>query len=235
MPIIYPAQYKDRFGTESTIIIDDNRSIKLTLRGIEFSGGYFSLSVVSGANPDLTKPFYFFEDELCAYSLDFELPIIVINKGKEIETKLRTRMECGQPIESTGWTVHKRYKDGRTEKETERIDSYSVSFEIEIEDKIYKVSHPHGGFETPLIELSKQFPSEVYLKICLNCMLSEYPPNILGGAGLRCFKNAKNELKQVNQVKGNNGFLTLWIEKGLDVDETYFCTEFERRPPFVWR
>jgi len=226
MSITYPAQYKDQLGTESTIIIDDNRSIKLSLRGVEFSGAYFSLSVASETNQDLTKFFHFFEDELCGYSLDFELPIIATSMGKEIETKLRIKMECGQPVEATGWTVWKHQKDGRIEKETERIDSHSVSFEIKIEGKTYTVSHPHSGFETPLIELSKQFPTDVYLKICLNCMFSEYPPNILGGAGLRCFRNAKNELKQVNQVKGNSGFLTLWIEKGLDVDETYFCTEF---------
>ena len=232
MSVTYPAIYKDQFRSESVTILDDGRAVKLSLRGVEFSGGYFSLTPPSNQSSALAETFHLFEGELCDYSLEFDLPIIVVNNGKELETTARVHLECGKPVESTGWTVSRKYKDGRIEQEKERIDSHSVSLKIEIDQKIYRVSNLYSDFETPLIELSKQFPPEVYLKVCLNCRLSEYPPNIVN-SGLRCFKNAKSEFKQVKEDKW--AFIELYTEKGIVIDETYVCSEFEKRPPFVWR
>lgn len=225
MSITYPAHYKDQFGSESTTIIDDDyRAIRMNLRGVEFSGGYFSLSTTSEINSVATQGFQFFEDKLCAYSLDFELPITIVSKGRDLEANLRVKLECGKPVASTVW--HRR-ADGRVEKEIERIDKHTVSFEIELERNIYRFDSQYGGFETPLIKLEKQFPPETYMKICLNCKFSEY--SSVAAGPIRCFRNAKSELEQATDKWD---FLELWIEKGIDTHETYLCPEFEKREKY---
>src|SRR5204863_8982127 len=120
------------------IVDDDYHAIRMNLRGVEFSGGYFSLSTTSEINSVAPQGFQFFEDKLCAYSLDFELPITVVSKGIDLEANLRVQLECGSPIASTGWTVWHRRADGKVEEERERIDKHTVSFEIELERNIYK-------------------------------------------------------------------------------------------------
>ena len=113
-----------------------------------------------------------------------------------------------------------------------QVTQEALKLEIEYQGKTYKSSGKNSDFEKQLKELENELPSDVYLKICFNCRLSEYPPNIVNSSKLRCFKNAKSEFKK---IKDKWAFIELWTEKGIDVDETYLCPEFEKRPPFVWR
>jgi hypothetical protein len=240
MTINYSALYTDEFGTEPTTIFDDGNVWKMSLRGIEFSGGLFSLRASTNDIPG--GLFNFFEDEICGYpiicgySIDYQIPVQVISDNKELQTILHTHIECGKPVDASNRKLIIN-RNGIETKISRWIDQRDLSLEIQFEGITYKSSRQNNGnsFDSRLNELSKQFTPSVYLKICENCGLSEYPPNLIGVSQLRCFRNAKNEFRQVIDNWTNNwAFIDLWLEKGIDVNHTYLCPEFEKRKPYPW-
>jgi hypothetical protein len=225
MLLSYPAHYKDEFGIEETVIFDDGDVIRMTLRGFEFSGDFYSLSISSKSYDKARNLFTFFEDEICGYAIDFQIPVGVVTNNDELQALLHAHVEYGKPVDVRDRNLF-RERNGVTTKINQRIDRRSLRLEIEHQGKTYRSDGQSGDFETQLNQLNTQFPPSVYLKICLNCGLSDYPPSI--ASGLRCFRNVKGEFRQ---TKDKWEFLKLWDEKGLIIRETYLCPEFEERKP----
>lgn len=93
----------------------------------------------------------------------------------------------------------------------------------------FKVEKKLEWMEDALIALQNQLPENMYLKTCLSCKYSNYSPYGNGMFGnIYCFKNLKEELKQVRQ---KHDLLHIWtaeaVNKGdiFSVQETFDCSE----------
>jgi len=212
----YPAQYKDEFGTESTVIINNGKMMKMSLRGVEFPGDNFHSFGISPATDDSKRKFFnLFENNLCGYFLDCQIPVVLVSEDEVLQTLLQVHVKCGKPVE--GRNVFDKQ---------DRISIEILKLELEHQVKIYRSDgrNFYNGFDEQLTELRNSFSADVYLKICWNCAFSDYQPIGSGIFGhLRCFRNLKNEYKQ---IKDKQGLMLLWTRRAEDVQEIYLCPAF---------
>ena len=85
----YPAIYSDRYGEEKTIIQNDGKSLRMSLRGVIFSGSMFDDFEPSNIEEAKLTLFPMHAGALCSYKLDCQIPISIVMFDKEIEGILK--------------------------------------------------------------------------------------------------------------------------------------------------
>lgn len=227
MAVGYFTQYTDEFGTETTTIVNDGKIMSMTLREVEFAGyNFHAFRISSVADSSKRKLFNLFVDELCGYSIDCQIPIWLVSKNEELQTLLRAHIEYGKPLED-----HSAF--GRQDRTnlgvSQYIDLEILKLEISYQGQTYESGgkKSYSTFDEQLAELRDSLPADVYLKTCWNCAFSDYLPSGSGYFGnLGCFRNVKNEYKQ---VKDKRALMLLWKNRAEDVQEIQLCPEFEKR------
>jgi hypothetical protein len=231
MTASYSAQYIDKFGTESISIFNDGKILKMTLRGIEFTGSNFHSFSISPVVDDAQRVlFNLFVDDLCGYSIDCQIPVWLIDNEGGSQALLHAHIEYGEPVD--GHTSF-HYQDGTRLEINQQIDIETLKLEIEYQGKTYQSGgkNLYNSFDEQLSELRDSFPPDVYLKTCWNCAFSDYHPAGSGIFGdLACFRNTKSEYRQ---VKDKRALMYLWSQRAEDVQEVHLCPEFEKREPGV--
>jgi len=208
------ATYRDAHGELATVLTNDGVLLRLTLAGVELSGGDFdALEVVGAPDPAALARFTFLDGSLCAFALAFELPIAVVAHGLDVPATLAVQVEIGPPQASLSGT-HRSLAFER------------VRLVLAVVDQRYAAS-ADGSFEYALEELRRGVPPGWYLKVCYGCALSDYSP---GGSGLfgtlMCFREHKAAYRRVTSKAAL--FRIGW---GPSVQETHVCPEYEPRLP----
>ncbi len=96
-------------------------------------------------------------------------------------------------------------------------------------DEEYYSSGNTGHFENELLEIQKNLPASVYLKLCLICQFAGYHPlgNGLFGC-MFCFRKVKSEY--IN-MKSKDEYFPLFNHAICNMQETHLCDEYELRKP----
>ena len=207
----YQGTYSDARGQEVIAFLNDGKTLRTTIRGVEFSGPDFDgMSPVNGSI-DLIG-FTLNHGELCACLLAFDVPVPVIVQGSEVLGVLCVQLELGAPAPNGG------------------IDRERLVIVLEYDEHRVASSGSSGGFfRDELADIERQLPESVYIKACINCLFSGYSPGGHGlYGGMMCFRNIKSEYLQ---VKSKRDFFSVVGRQDRFVQETYLCSEFSRRVP----
>lgn len=207
----YLAQYQDRSGTETITIVNDGDVMHTIIRGIRFSGTDFDMFEIhkDDINHAAVATFVLNNGVLCACSLTFTMTVSVFLEQATESGELTINLIFGSPKANGG------------------IDEEKLKLSFDYSQGHFVTSGLHDVFEDALQALNNQLPNHVYLKICFNCLYSDYHPvgNGLFG-GLMCFKNIKQEYLQ---VKSKSDLFLIDNKYDRHVQETYLCAEFQRR------
>jgi hypothetical protein len=209
----YQGTYSDAQGQEVIAFLNDGKTLRTTIRGVEFSGPDFDgMSPVNGSI-DLIG-FTLNHGELCACLLAFNVPVPVIAQGSEVSGVLCVQLELGAPAPNGG------------------IDRERLVIVLEYDEHRVASSGSSGGFFCDeLADIERQLPESVYIKACINCLFSGYNPGGHGlYGGMMCFRNIKSEYLQ---VKSKRDFFSVVGRQDRFVQETYLCSEFSRRVPGI--
>lgn len=207
---IYPAKYIDKNGEFEMTIRNDFKILQMNVRGVEFSGRDF-VSLYPEEETDISKleTFAFAQDFLCDCKIEFEMPLEIITEDKSIVGNLSVFIELGKPNEK-GWT--------------ERDDVFLV---LKYQDKVFRSEGTSEWFEDELLDIQDQLPANHKLKCCFGCAFSDYSVYGHGFFGdLMCYRKNKEKYKKVRDKKQYIEVMGYLTE---DVQETYFCEEFEIR------
>lgn len=211
----YPARYSDKFGEEVTTVQNDGNKFRMTVRGVNFVGNCFNyFDKPENIKEDKILQFNFFKDELCGYSLEFDVPVVVVSNKRQVESVLTIHFEYGEP------------------EDNKKIVHELLQLKLAFEGKSYK-SHGRVGYDTideQLWSLKLKLPPEIYIEICWYCVFSDYVP---GGSGffgnLACFRQCKDEYLDVKTKQ--DLFRVLADKRHEFVQEIHLCPEFELRIP----
>jgi hypothetical protein len=229
MTVTYLVKYEDKFGVESATIANNGKILKLTLRGVEFTGHNFhSFSISSATDETMRDLFNLFAGDLCGYSLDCPISVFCVSGDKGIPTTLQVHIECGEPVDGR---TRFHNSDGSEFEVNQQINIEILRLEIVYQGKVYisKGINQYNSFDEQLVELRDALPSGVYLKTCWNCAFSDYHPAGSGIFGdLACFRNLKAEYRQ---IKDKSALMHLWNQRAESVQEIHLCSEFEKRQP----
>ena len=205
----YPAKYADTTRTENTVIENDGHALTLRLAGIAFCGSDFeSFKAPPDADPSILKQFTLNRGEPCSCTIECEMPIPVVTPGRVIQATLGIQVVLGKPDHRSG------------------VD---LALSLAVEDQRFHTDLHEDLFEDAMLSLQKQLPEGWYLKACITCEFSDYSPygQSLFGT-LHCFRNSKTEY---SCVKTKKDIFELWDKNAGPVQETYVCSEFDRRKP----
>jgi hypothetical protein len=208
----YPTEYSDARGIEWTNIANDSETLRVTSRGLEFSGPDFdSLEPPKDAVPDQLQQFSLNQGCLCSCRIKSEIPVPVQDHGKLVDGVLFIDLILGDPAPNGG------------------LDRELLHIVLEYDGKRIVGSGSSGWFEDELLEIQAQLPEGVFIKACINCLYSDYSPAGHGMFGwMMCFRNLKAEYLKVTTKQE---FWSVHNRYDRMVQETYLCPEFERRTP----
>lgn len=207
----YPTVYDDRFGEERTIIQNDGKTLRMSLRGVEFSGFMFDDFEPSIADEAKLVSFPLHAGALCSYRLECQIPISVVVSNKHTKGILQTHLEIGDPAPNGG------------------INLELVQLTLTVENQSFKSSGTHGWFDDALLEIETALPTGIFMKCCHTCAFSDYHPVGSGTfGGLACFRDHKEEYLS---LKGKSAVMHFFSKRTENVQETYLCPEFENRVP----
>jgi len=206
----YDGTYSDARGCEAIALTNDGTTLRVAIRGVEFSGCDFDGLSPADSSKELAG-FTLRGGELCACSFAFDIPIPVIAEEAEMAGKLHVELELGAPAPNGG------------------LDREQLKLTLEYGE--HRVVSPgnSGWFEDELVHIQRQLPEHAFMKACINCLFSDYSPYGHGlFGGMMCFRNIKIDYLQVKSKRD-----LLWLQGRQDrmVQETYLCPEFARRVP----
>lgn len=208
----YPATYEDRHGREQVAIHNDGEVLRLTVRGVTFSGPDFdSLSPSPEAEPALLESFMLYGGDLCVCTLRWTMPLPLVSGGVETPAWLDASLILGEPAPPRGLTQER------------------LALELRSSLGNFRSRGTSGWFEDELLELQAQLPEGCFLKACITCAWSDYSPvghGLFGG--LACFRDDKQAYAQVGSKEE---LFSLWERRTEFVQETYQCPQFSRRIP----
>jgi hypothetical protein len=212
MHAIYPAKYSDRMGEELTTITNDGKILSIVLRGIEFRGDDFdALEPPNDADPSVLSSFCIHRNELCSCVIDAEIPVPIVTPHTSTEGILSVHLELGEPAPNGG------------------LDREGLSLRLAFGDRVFTSKGRSGYFEDELGDLQKQMPEGTYLRACIICAFSDYSPLGHGLYGaLACFRDNKQGYLSIQSKRDLFG---VWGTMTEYVQETFLCSEFERRAP----
>jgi hypothetical protein len=209
---IYEGRYRDRFGEAPLTIRNDGRELRASVRGVEFRGRDFDgLSPAEGTPEEKLASFILHHGDLCACTIECDIPVPVVFAGEAREGTLHVSLELGEPR-----------ADGRLDRETLRLS-------LLVGGGLFEGSGRSGWFEDELLEIQAALPEGAYVKACINCAFSDYSPYGHGLFGwLACFRDNKDEYLS---VRSKADLFRVWDTLTELVQETYLCAEFRRRRP----
>ncbi len=206
----YPAKYLNDLFSEETIIKNDGEILSVQIRGLKFTGDDFdSLSPIEELTPEQEKHIPLWHSSLCSCCIECEITILIYDQGQETSGTLFVRLDLGAPAKNGG------------------LDSEKVKIVLDYKNEIFGGSGETESFECELLEIQQKLPGGIYMKICINCLYSDYSPlgNGLFGC-MMCFRNIKSEYKKVSS---KDEFWPVHDRYDRIVQETYLCSQFERR------
>ena len=212
MSAAYPTRYRDRHGEVVTQLHNDGQTLSMVVRGVEFRGRDFDgLEPTPSTDPAALSPFTLQHGDLCACTLDFEMPLPVVIDQQIQEGTLTVHLELGEPTPKGG------------------IDREILSLTLNVGGRVYRSPGTSGWFEDELLELQRRLPEGAHLKACITCAFSDYSPYGHGlFGGLACFRGNKPAYQS---IQGKADLFRVWDTLTGFVQETYLCPEFERRTP----
>jgi len=210
----YKAIYSDAVGEIRTTLANDGKRLTMRLGAVEFEGDDLDAFEPVGS-PDQEALSRFTLDTngwLCAFSLDFKMPVHVLVGGAEEEQgQLVVHVEIGRPS-----------RRGSPEE-------VRVRLELAVGDRTFASPGLSGWFEDELLAIQKALPAAWHLKMCFGCAFSDYSPAGHGlFGGLACFRGNKAAYLAVRTKADFWPVLDTMTEA---VQETYLCPEFEVRKP----
>jgi hypothetical protein len=212
MPMHYAAIYRDRFGEETTSISNTGRTLRMRLRGSEFVGTMLDDWHVADNGQDHPElPFVFHHGDLCAFQLEFAMPITVIVAGEIGEGALAVFLTVGSPHPNGG------------------VDSETLQLTLTTSHGTIQSPGTGGWFYDELRALQAALPASIALKMCFTCAFADYAPAGFGLFGcLGCFRTTKEEFRA---LKGKARYFILQDRMAGLVQETHLCPEYEPRSP----
>lgn len=207
---LYPAKYSDAQGTEDTVIYNDGEILRMTVCNVQFEGTDFdSFEPSSGAPQHELTRFSLNENQLCACCIQCTIPIEVHDSLNEAQGSLSVKVTLGSPDSRGG------------------IEQEKIHLALQYDLGRFESSGESGWFEDELLEIQSQLPKKIFIRSCINCLYSDYNPYGHGAFGsMMCFRNLKSAYLK---VKSKSDFWTLHDRYDRFVQETYVCSEFERR------
>src|ERR1051325_2502389 len=171
----YPAKYRDEFGKEETTIQNDGKYLRMTIRDVEFESCWLDDWEPMTSDPARLINFRLNRNMLCAYALDFNIPVPIIVPSESLQGDLHIHFELDLA-------------------KTDAIARQYLQLELIIDSMSYRSSGKSTLFELELQKIQKQLPEGLFIKCCFGCAFSDYNPagNGLFG-GLACFRNNKQE------------------------------------------
>lgn len=203
----YPATYTDAHGTESTVITNDGETLRMVVRGVEFSGRDFETwEPTEGTASEHLQTFQVGEyGSIYGFRLECSMPIPVYNREHQEVGELRVDLNFREHYLQLALILG----DERFEGDSSSRRSY--------------------WFEAQLLEIQSQLPDGTYMLACINCLYSDYSPLGSGIFGdMFCFRDMKADYLK---VKGKDQFWPVHERCKRFVQETFLCSEFERRVP----
>ena len=204
----YKASYCDKNGREEILIHNDGQVLTTIIRGIEFS--YDDIFYMRLKEPQIARQhpsFHTFtvdDEDLCSFTLDYEMPILVVHNSQTQNATLHVHLKMGAPDRGWSGQIQLRLSWGENSFETHLIND---------------------DMETALLDLESVLPQNIYLKCCFFCNFSDYSPYGKGAyGGMHCHRNNK---QQYLAVQTKRDYFDLPIPEA--VQETYLCPEFEKR------
>ncbi len=206
----YPATFSDARGTESTVIFNDGATLHMRLRDLEFVGPDFdSLEPPHEASSQQLGQFSLSQGCLCSCRLKCQIPIPVHDRGREVIGSLDVVLTLGDPAPNGG------------------LDREHLHIVLAYDNKRIASPGTSGWFEDELLGIQGQLPDGIFMRACINCLYSDYSPYGHGLFGsMMCFRNLKSEYLR---VKTKAEFWSVHGRQDRMVQETYLCSEFERR------
>ena len=208
----YPTQYADAYGTEAISITNDGETLRMTLRGLEFSGSDFDdLRPSEAVTPEQRRRVPLHHDRLCSCRLECRILLPVWDHGRQRQGELVVALVLGDPAPHGG------------------LDRQELRLTLAYSEGRFSSSGKAGVFEDDLLHIQAQLPDGVYMKACINCLYSDYSPYGQGMFGtMLCFRNHKAAYLKVTS---KDDFWSIHDDPDRMVQETYLCPEFERRVP----
>jgi len=210
----YQAKYNDKFGEEIITIQNNGKLLRMAVRGVEFEGTSLDdWAPVDNSDPTRLSSFLLHPmfNTLYQYRLEFEVQVPVVIQDRILEGNLSIRLDLvGNGTDKAG---------GREE----------LQLELVVDGHLFKSCGKHGWFEDELHEIIGALPEGMYIRSCFNCAFSDYSPAGFGLFGqMACFRNTKQEYLS---LKGKAAYFELQDKIAEFVQETYLCSEFEKRLP----
>jgi hypothetical protein len=212
----YPALYRDAHGEETTVIENDSKTLRMTVRDVEFTGAEFDdfePSIVQD-DPALAL-FTLYHDSLCSYVLECDIPLPVTFGDETLDGLLHMRLNLGDPRQSTTGPV------------IGAIDREELLLTLTVAGQTFRSCGKHGWFDDELLEIEAAPPDGMYLRCCHYCACANYGPVGFGlFGGLYCFKDTRKHHLFRNKADLFHGIVK---EHAPAVQETYQCPEFMNR------
>jgi hypothetical protein len=187
---VYPARYQDVRGVEATTIHNDGRTLRMVLRGLEFSGSDFdALTAPPGLDAATRASFSLVFGELADCVIEWAMPLSIAVGDRVTEARLEARLVLG-PGGPNGGLTH----------ETLRLVLRWEGGLVE--------SRERGWFEDALADFQAQLPEGVSMRCCFACAFSDYHPAGHGlFGGLACFRDNKEGYLA---VRGKRDLWPVW-------------------------
>ena len=206
----YPAKYRDKHGEEITILHNDGKQLTMIVRDLTFSGINFdSLKATIPPDDPQLESFILHEGDLADCEIECDMPITAVTSKENKLCNLHIHLKLGKPLSNGA------------------IENEALQLRLDFDGKSYTSCGQHGWFEDELVELHQHLPESVYFKCCFNCAFSDYSPAGSGLFGdLACFRDNKQPYLK---VENKRDLFQIWETMTEWVQETYLCTEFEKR------
>ncbi|MDQ2806313.1 MAG: DUF6304 family protein [Chloroflexota bacterium] len=206
----YPGYYQDRWGREEILIENNGHELQIWIREVEFRGTDFD-SLEPQADPQVLalKQLGLYIGCLCSYTLDWTMPIPVIQGAEETPALLQVHLTPGDPRPPP--------RGG--------LDVETLQLTLEVAQQTYQSRGISGWFVDELTDLEQALPMGTHLKVCATCALGGYHPAGFGSfGGLACFRDNKQAFRA---VKTKSDLFRVWPTRTEFVQETYVCPQFE--------
>ena len=210
---IYPAKYKDKYGTVETGIVNDGEELSIIIRDVEFIGSDFDSFESKGGIPqDKLKDFTIDRNGwLVDFTLECDIPIKIGKDDQTFSTILEMKLILGSPTPKGG------------------VDKEDLRLKLMFEYDIIESGGKSGWFEDELLDIEKQLPDGYFLKCCFGCLFSDYSVYGHGLFGsMMCFRDIKDDYIK---VKTKSEFMDIMHKMTENVQETFLCPEFKKRVP----
>jgi hypothetical protein len=215
----YPLLYQDANGEEITVLENDGKTLRLTVRGVTFTGSSpDNMEPTIPPDSPALSPFGLIRYPQggailwsCALRYDVTLPLLTSEQAT-VPVSLHVSVEMAFP---PGPHVPQDYP--------------VVRLRLPLNGVTYESSGGSGWFEDELLEVQRALPEGYCLKACINCAFSDY--SVYGHqtfGDMLCFRNNKEGYLAVRTKREYMNLSPGPIET---VQETYLCPEFERRVP----